>query len=147
MKKIDLSVEFCGVRFPNPFVLAAAPPTDSGDMIARGFDAGWGGAVVKTLGLEHVEVNLVSPMMAGLKYEDKNLIGLENIDLISDRDIASKMISMVTYARGFPSALPHPVLAGVLTATDETGEEEFAKMCNHIPHLAGKVERIQAIGP
>ncbi len=54
-KTVDLSVEFCGVRFPNPFVLAAAPPTDKGEMIARGFDAGWGGAVVKTLGLEHVE--------------------------------------------------------------------------------------------
>ena len=79
-KKVDLSVEFCGVRFPNPFVLAAAPPTDKGEMIARGFEAGWGGAVVKTLGLEHVEVNLVSPMMDGLKYEDKTLIGLENID-------------------------------------------------------------------
>ena len=47
MKKVDLSVEFCGVRFPNPFVLAAAPPTDSAEMIARGFDAGWGGAVVR----------------------------------------------------------------------------------------------------
>ena len=86
-KKVDLSVEFCGVKFPNPFVLDAAPPTDKGEMIARGFEAGWGGAVVKTLGLEHVEVDLVSPMMAGLSYEDKNLIGLENIDLISDRDI------------------------------------------------------------
>jgi dihydropyrimidine dehydrogenase (NAD+) subunit PreA len=87
MRKPDLSIEFCGVRFPNPFVLAAAPPTDSAEMIARGFDAGWGGAVVKTLGLEHVEVNLVSPMMAGLAYEDKNLIGLENIDLISNRHL------------------------------------------------------------
>ena len=52
MKKNGLAIEFCGVTFPNPFVLAAAPPTDSAEMIARGFDAGWGGAVVKTLGLE-----------------------------------------------------------------------------------------------
>jgi dihydropyrimidine dehydrogenase (NAD+) subunit PreA len=87
MSKVNLAVDFCGVRFPNPFVLAAAPPTDSAEMIARGFDAGWGGAVVKTLGLEHVEVNLVSPMMEGLRYEDKNLIGLENIDLISNRKL------------------------------------------------------------
>jgi dihydropyrimidine dehydrogenase (NAD+) subunit PreA len=87
MNKVDLSVEFAGLTFPNPFVLAAAPPTDKGEMIARGFDAGWGGAVVKTLGLEHVDVDLVSPMMTGLSYEDKRLIALTNIDLISERDI------------------------------------------------------------
>ena len=101
-KKVDLSVEFCGVRFPNPFVLAAAPPTDKGEMIARGFEAGWGGAVVKTLGLEHVEVNLVSPMMAGLSYEDKNLIGLENIDLISDRDINEALAEVPGLKRDYP---------------------------------------------
>ena len=101
-KKVDLSVEFCGVRFPNPFVLAAAPPTDKGEMIARGFEAGWGGAVVKTLGLVHVEVNRVSPMMAGLSYEDKNLIGLENIDLISDRDINEALAEVPGLKRDYP---------------------------------------------
>lgn len=102
MKKRDLSVEFCGVRFPNPFVLAAAPPTDSGEMIARGFDAGWGGAVMKTLGLESVDVNLVSPMMYGLSYEDKGLIGLENIDLISDRDIGEALIEVEELKKRYP---------------------------------------------
>jgi dihydropyrimidine dehydrogenase (NAD+) subunit PreA len=101
-KRVDLSIEFCGVRFPNPFVLAAAPPTDKGEMIARGFDAGWGGAVVKTLGLEHVEVSLVSPMMAGLAYEDKNLIGLENIDLISDRNINEALSEVPDLKRDYP---------------------------------------------
>ena len=102
MKKIDLSVEFCGIHFPNPFVLAAAPPTDDAEMIARGFDAGWGGAVVKTLGLEHVEVSLVSPMMAGLSYEDKGLIGLENIDLISDRDINEVLAEVTELKKSYP---------------------------------------------
>lgn len=102
MKRTDLSVEFCGIRFPNPFVLAAAPPTDDAEMIARGFDAGWGGAVVKTLGLEHVEVNLVSPMMAGLSYEDKGLIGLENIDLISDRDINEVLAEVSELKKSYP---------------------------------------------
>jgi dihydropyrimidine dehydrogenase (NAD+) subunit PreA len=102
MKKPDLSVDFCGVRFPNPFVLAAAPPTDKGEMIAKGFEAGWGGAVMKTLGLEHVEVNLVSPMMAGLSYEDKGLIGLENIDLISDRDINEALAEVPDLKRRYP---------------------------------------------
>ena len=44
----DLSIDFCGVRFPNPFLLSAAPPTDDLDMLRAAFDAGWGGAVLKT---------------------------------------------------------------------------------------------------
>jgi len=120
---VDLSVEFCGVRFPNPFVLAAAPPTDKGEMIARGFDAGWGGAVVKTLGLEHVDVNLVSPMMAGLAYEDKNLIGLENIDLISDRDINEALSEVPDLKRDYPDN----VIIVSMMASKEAEWTEIAK--------------------
>jgi dihydropyrimidine dehydrogenase (NAD+) subunit PreA len=120
MKKPNLSIEFCGVRFPNPFVLAAAPPTDSAEMIARGFDAGWGGAVVKTIGLEHVEVNLVSPMMAGLKYEDKNLIGLENIDLISDRDIVEVLKEVEDLKKRYPEQV---LIVSMMASTEDEWKE------------------------
>lgn len=120
MKRPDLSVEFCGVRFPNPFVLAAAPPTDKGEMIARGFEAGWGGAVVKTLGLEHVDVSLVSPMMAGLPYEDKKLVGLENIDLISDRDINEALAELPDLKRRFPDKV---LIVSMMAGTREEWEE------------------------
>ncbi len=118
--KVDLSVDFCGIRFPNPFVLAAAPPTDSADMIARGFDAGWGGAVVKTLGLEHVEVDLVSPMMAGLRYEDKNLIGLENIDLISERDIREVLTEVEDLKKRYPEQV---LLVSIMASTEDEWKE------------------------
>ena len=120
MKKPRLAVDFCGVRFPNPFVLAAAPPTDSAEMIARGFDAGWGGAVVKTLGLEHVEVNLVSPMMAGLKYEDKNLVGLENIDLISDRDIREVLPEVADLKKRYPENV---LIVSMMAAAEDEWKE------------------------
>jgi hypothetical protein len=45
----ELSIEFCGVKAPNPFWLASAPPTNSEYQVKRAFDAGWGGAVWKTL--------------------------------------------------------------------------------------------------
>ncbi len=120
MKRTSLAVDFCGVHFPNPFVLAAAPPTDSADMIARGFDAGWGGAVVKTLGLEHVEVNLVSPMMSGLKYEDKNLIGLENIDLISDRDIREVLGEVTDLKKRYPEQV---LIVSMMASTEDEWNE------------------------
>lgn len=49
--EIDISVEICGLKFENPFGLASAPPTTSGAMIRRGFEAGWGFAVTKTFSL------------------------------------------------------------------------------------------------
>ena len=51
---VDLSVDICGLKFPNPFGLASAPPTTTSAMIRRGFQAGWGFALTKTYALEKV---------------------------------------------------------------------------------------------
>src|SRR5688500_893775 len=53
----DLSVDFTGIRFENPFLLSSAPPTESESNILRAFDAGWGGVVAKTIGM-HPVVNV-----------------------------------------------------------------------------------------
>jgi dihydropyrimidine dehydrogenase (NAD+) subunit PreA len=49
------TVEFTGIKFENPFLLSSAPPTESERNILRAFDAGWGGVVVKTIGLHPVQ--------------------------------------------------------------------------------------------
>jgi hypothetical protein len=51
---VDISVEMCGLKFPNPFGLASAPPTTTSAMIRRGFQAGWGFALTKTFSLDKV---------------------------------------------------------------------------------------------
>ena len=81
--KIDLSVDFCGIRFENPFILAAAPPTDELDMVRDAFAAGWAGAVLKTTAMPGTPVDLVYPLIAGIDYEGTRAVGLTNIDLIS----------------------------------------------------------------
>lgn len=83
----DLSIEFCGVRFPNPFLLSAAPPSDDLDMVRAAFDAGWGGAVLKTTSVETEPVDLVYPMMAAMHYNGHRIMALGNIDLISEHHI------------------------------------------------------------
>ena len=85
--KVDLSVSFCGVDFINPFILAAAPPTDDLDMVREAFRAGWAGAVLKTTSVEGTDVDLAYPMMSGLDYGSERLIGMGNIDLISEHHI------------------------------------------------------------
>ena len=52
----DLSINIAGIKSPNPFWLASAPPTNSGGQIQRAFDLGWGGAVWKTLGERIINV-------------------------------------------------------------------------------------------
>src|SRR5438094_1052963 len=80
----DLTSSFAGIKSPNPFWLASAPPTNMGSMVERAFDAGWGGAVWKTLGEPIVNV---SSRLAGLDQGPMRLIGLSNIELITDRSL------------------------------------------------------------
>src|ERR1700733_7776501 len=91
----DLSINFCGVKAPNPFWLASAPPTNSEYQTRRAFDAGWGGAVWKTLGFEPI-VN-VSSRYGGLDHDGRKVMGLNNIELITDRplDVNLKEITRV----------------------------------------------------
>ena len=76
-----LETRFLGITFPNPFLLAAGPPTANGAMIIKGFDAGWGGAVTKTIALEPTEHP--SPRVFVVKSgRDKR--GMVDIELFSD---------------------------------------------------------------
>ena len=77
----DLSIEFLGRRFESPFVLASAPPAANDDMLSRAFDAGWAGAVVKTLIKEPVR-NLRN-RFASLKIGGA-MYAFENIELLSE---------------------------------------------------------------
>jgi dihydropyrimidine dehydrogenase (NAD+) subunit PreA len=95
--KVDISVSFCGVDFINPFILAAAPPSDDLDMVREAFRAGWAGAVLKTTSVEGTDVDIAYPMMSGLDYGSERLIGMGNIDLISEHhiDVIEKRVRLL----------------------------------------------------
>jgi len=63
-----------------------------------------------------------------------------------DSKVGGKMMAMVDFAKRFTSDNPHPVLAGIMTATDATGNQEFANLCNRFPELQGNEARISALG-
>ena len=81
----DLRSEFVGIKSPNPFWLASAPPTDKEYNVVRAFKAGWGGVVWKTLGEDPPIVNVNGPRYGAIHAGDRRLIGLNNIELITDR--------------------------------------------------------------
>lgn len=95
----DLSVNICGIESPNPFWLASAPPTNTGDQIARAFDAGWGGAVWKTLG-EPIE-NVYS-RYSSVDINGQRMMGLNNIELITDRSLEDNLIEIAEVKRRYP---------------------------------------------
>ncbi|HUU95997.1 MAG TPA: NAD-dependent dihydropyrimidine dehydrogenase subunit PreA [Phycisphaerae bacterium] len=99
---LDLSIEFCGVRFVNPFLLSAAPPTDDLDMVRAAFAAGWAGAVLKTTSVETERVELVYPMMSAVHADASRIIGLGNIDLISEHHIDVVEQRAATLKKEFP---------------------------------------------
>lgn len=95
----DLSVNFAGIKSPNPFWLASAPPTNMGSMIERAFDAGWGGAVWKTLGEPIVNV---SSRLASIDHGAMRMIGLNNIELITDRPLEVNLKEVYECKKKYP---------------------------------------------
>jgi len=46
---VDLSIEFAGIRFRNPLIVASSTPTKDAKSMKKAIDAGFGGVVAKTL--------------------------------------------------------------------------------------------------
>lgn len=113
----DLTTHFAGISSPNPFWLASAPPTNSGDQIMRAFEAGWGGAVWKTLGDPIVNV---SSRYGGLDYGGHRMSGFNNIELITDRPLEINFKEMYEVKKRFPK---HAVIASLMVETKEEWQE------------------------
>jgi dihydropyrimidine dehydrogenase (NAD+) subunit PreA len=113
----DLSTNCAGIRSPNPFWLASAPPTNSGGQIMRAFDAGWGGAVWKTLGSP---IQNVSSRFGGMHYRGTKAIGFNNIELITDRPLDVNFREIAEVKKRYPN---HAVIASLMVETREEWRE------------------------
>jgi len=95
----NLTVAFAGIKSPNPFWLASAPPTNTGDQIHRAFEAGWGGAVWKTIG---APVLNVSNRYGSWDHAGHRMLGMNNVELISDRSVAANLKEVAAIKRLWP---------------------------------------------
>ncbi|RYZ20317.1 MAG: NAD-dependent dihydropyrimidine dehydrogenase subunit PreA [Chitinophagaceae bacterium] len=95
----DISANFLGIKSPNPFWLASAPPTDKLTNVLRAFEAGWGGVVWKTLGSQ---VKNVSSRYSAVNYGGHRVMGFNNIELISDRPLDLNLREIREALRLFP---------------------------------------------
>jgi dihydropyrimidine dehydrogenase (NAD+) subunit PreA len=99
----NLQTTFAGIQSPNPFWLASAPPTDKATNVNRAFEAGWGGVVWKTLGEAGPPVvNVNGPRYGALLTPDRRLMGFNNIELITDRDLEINLQEIIQVKKDWP---------------------------------------------
>jgi dihydropyrimidine dehydrogenase (NAD+) subunit PreA len=124
-KQKDLAIDFCGVHFENPFILAAAPPSDELDMVRNAFKMGWAGAVLKTTHVKEEIVDLVYPMMSSVDLEGKRIAALGNIDLVSEYDIDEIEYRIRTLKKEFPEKI---VIASMMGGTKEDWQQLASRL-------------------
>ena len=130
----DLTSEFLGIKTPNPFWLASAPPTDKAYNVNRAFEAGWGGAVWKTLGEDPPIVNVSGPRYAAIHSNERRVIGFNNIELITDRPLQLNLDEIRQIKKDWPEraiivSVMFPMIeeawARYLPMIEDTGADGF----------------------
>ncbi|WP_377188608.1 NAD-dependent dihydropyrimidine dehydrogenase subunit PreA [Ruegeria meonggei] len=113
----DLKTNFLGIESPNPYWLASAPPTDKEYNVRRAFEAGWGGVVWKTLGSEGPPVvNVNGPRYGAIYGADRRLLGLNNIELITDRPLEVNLEEMARVKADYPD---RALIASIMVPCEE----------------------------
>ena len=128
-----LATDFLGIRSPNPFWLASGPPTDKEYNVRRAFEAGWGGVVWKTLGEQGPPlVNVNGPRYGAVWGADRRVLGLNNIELITDRPLELNLREIKAVKRDYPDRAvvvsmmvpcEEPAWRGILAQVEQTGAD------------------------
>ncbi len=121
----DLKSTFLGITSPNPFWLASAPPTDKAYNVNRAFEAGWGGAVWKTLGEDPPIVNVSGPRYGAIHSNDRRVIGFNNIELITDRPLKTNLDEMRQIKQDWPD---RALVASVMLPMNEAAWAKYLPM-------------------
>src|SRR6202167_494723 len=117
----ELTVRFAGVTSPNPFWLASGPPTNTGGQVARAFDAGWGGAVWKTIGEPIVNT---SSRYGAIDLAGVKIMGFNNIELISDRSTEVNFREIYEVKKRYPRNL---VVASLMVESKRESWQEMVR--------------------
>jgi dihydropyrimidine dehydrogenase (NAD+) subunit PreA len=110
-----------GIDAPNPFWLASGPPTNTGEQIMRAFDAGWGGAVWKTIG---EPITNVCSRYSSVDFNGTRMMGLNNIELITDRSIEANLRELAEVKKRYPY---HAIIASLMVESKRDAWHEMVQ--------------------
>src|SRR2546426_7528471 len=123
---MDLSITVNGIKFPNPFLLGSGPPGTNARVLGKSYDAGWGGAVAKTVSLASSKVVNVVPRYGKLRSRNNGeVIGFENIELISDRPIEVWLEEFRQVKKDYPH---HILIASIMEEYDKQRWQELTRL-------------------
>jgi dihydropyrimidine dehydrogenase (NAD+) subunit PreA len=114
--RLDLSVSFCGVKFQNPFLLSSSPVSNSAEMVEAAFQQGWAGVCYKTLNSGRIPITHPSPRMNAYDYEGTRVVGLQNVEQISDRPLKDNLVDFLHLKKKYPN---HPIIASIMGFSNE----------------------------
>lgn len=124
MIKKDLSIDFLGVHFENPFCLSSSPVGNCYDMCKKAYDTGWGGIVFKTIGPKHFLIDEVSPRFDVLNKEGTPFIGFKNMEQIAEHPLEENLADV----RRLKKEYPNKVLIASIMGTNEEDWVELARL-------------------
>lgn len=124
MIKKDLSINFLGVRFPNPFCLSSSPVGNCYDMCKKAYGAGWGGVVFKTMGYYNFVVDEVSPRFDKLNKENTPFVGFKNMEQIAEHPLDENLADI----RRLKKEFPYQVLIASIMGSNDKEWEELARL-------------------
>ena len=124
-----LHTNILGIDFENPFLLSSAPPTALIESIDMAFEMGWGGAVLKTITPDDLEMIEASPRYAVLK-EKRNIIGLQNIELLSHKTIKYWCDGIKFLKQKYPTKV---IIASIMAPVNKTAWQDIVKTLNDTP--------------
>ncbi|HBF68846.1 MAG TPA: NAD-dependent dihydropyrimidine dehydrogenase subunit PreA [Firmicutes bacterium] len=124
MIKKDLSIDFLGVHFENPFCLSSSPVGNCYDMCKKAYETGWGGVVFKTIGPKSYFIDEVSPRFDKLNKESTPFIGFKNMEQIAEHTLEENLRDL----RKLKDEFPNKVLIASIMGNDEQTWEDLARM-------------------
>ncbi|MBL7665727.1 MAG: NAD-dependent dihydropyrimidine dehydrogenase subunit PreA [Bacteriovoracaceae bacterium] len=123
----DLSIVVNGIEFENPFVIGSGPPGTNKTTIMKAFNEGWGGVVAKTISLDASKVHNVAPRYGKLYSRVNNeVIGFQNIELISDRSVDDWMKDFREIKKECPKGV---LIASIMEEYNKENWQTLVKMC------------------
>ena len=120
MVKKDLSVEFLGVHFENPFCLSSSPVGNCYEMCAKAYDEGWAGVVFKTIGPGDFLIDEVSPRFDALTKEGTPFVGFKNMEQIAEHPLEQNLADLRKLKENYPDKV---LIASIMGPTEEDWEE------------------------
>lgn len=118
MIKKDLSINFCNIKFENPFLLSSSPVGNCYEMCAKALETGWAGVVFKTIGF--FIANEVSPRFDTLQKEGTNFVGFRNLEQIAEHSLEENLNAIKKLKKTYPNKI---IIASIMGQNEDEWEK------------------------